>query len=377
MEAPLTKPGNREKGKLPRRHFGSVRKLPSGQWQASYWHEGEHHAGPHTFPAKADALAYLSNTETDLGRGPWTDPLAGKVTLRSYANDWLAGRSDLDRHILPKLGSAKLSTLAPSKIRSWFHELHGEHAATADDAYRLLRAVLNTAKADHQIAENPCQVKGAGQVRSPERPVASMIEVARAVEAVPDRYRLALLLSAWCQLRRGEVLALQRRHVDLLHGRITVEQAWVAPMGSKPIIGPPKTEAGARSLAIPSNVLPAVIDHLERFVRAEPTSWLFGTSTGTALSPRNFQRTWSKARSIAGRPDLHLHDLRHCGLTWAAASGASVAELMRRGGHANPRAALLYQHATEDRDQALADALGKLGAEIATITTPAERATRT
>lgn len=377
----MATPGNREKGKLPRRHFGSVRRLPSGRYQASYWHEAERHAASATFPAKADALAYLSATETDLGRGQWTDPLAGKVTLRSYANDWLAGRSDLrdttrakyryllDRHILPRLGTTKLSTLAPSQLRSWYHELHSVRAATGDDAYRLLRAVLNTAKADHQIAENPCQVKGAGQVRSPERPVASIREVARAVEAVPERYRLALLLCAWCQLRRGEVLALQRRHVDLLHGRITVEQAWVAPMGSKPIIGPPKTEAGARSLAIPTNVLPAVIDHLERFVRAEPTSWLFGTSTGTALSPRNFQRAWSKARRVAGRPDLHLHDLRHSGLTWPAASGASVADLMRRGGHANPRAALRYQHATEDRDQALADALGKLGAEIATITT--------
>lgn len=54
------------------------------------------------------------------------------------------------------------------------------------------------------------------------------------------------------------------------------------------------------------------------------------------------------------------HDLRHSGLTWAAASRASVVELMRRGGHANPRAALRYQHATEDRDQAIADALAGL-----------------
>jgi integrase len=377
-----------ENGK-PRRHFGSIRELPSGSYQASYWHEGERHVAPSTFHTKTDARTYLDGAATDLHRGQWIDPAAGKITIRSYSSEWLEDRSDLrdttrakyhyllERHILPKLGSTNLSALAPSKVRSWYNELHRRHAATADDTYRLLRAILNTAKADHQIAENPCQVKGAGQVRSPERPVASVHELAVAVEAVPERFRLALLLSAWCQLRRGEVLALQRRHVDLLHGKLTVEQAWVAPMGSKPIIGPPKTEAGARSLAIPSNVLPAVIDHLERFVRAEPTSWLFGTSTGTALSPRNFQRAWSKARSTAGRSDLHLHDLRHSGLTWAAASGASVADLMRRGGHANPRAALRYQHATEDRDQALADALGKLGAEIVPITTPAERATRT
>jgi integrase len=69
---------------------------------------------------------------------------------------------------------------------------------------------------------------------------------------------------------------------------------------------------------------------------------------------------WDKARLRIGRPDLRLHDLRHSGLTWAAATGASVAELMRRGGHASPAAALRYQHATEDRDRALADALAEL-----------------
>jgi integrase len=376
---------------MSRRHFGNARKLPSGRWQASYWHEGARHIAPAPFKTKADALAHLSNIETDLGRGGWINPAAGKVTLTKYATDWLAGRSDLrdttrakygyllNRHILPRLGSTKLSALAPSKVRSWYHELRSEHAATSDDAYRLLRAVLNTAKADHQIAENPCQVKGAGQVRSSERPVASVAEVARAVEAVPERYRLALLLSAWCQLRRGEVLGLQRRHVDPLHGRLSIEQARVVPMDSKPIIGPPKTDAGTRSLAIPSNVLPALVDHLERFVGPEPTAWLFSTSTGTALSPRHFNRIWAMARSVAGRPDLHLHDLRHSGLTWAAASGASVAELMRRGGHANPQAALRYQHATEDRDRALAEALGKLAdeAEIIQLATPSESASRT
>lgn len=267
-----------------RRHFGSVRKLPSGRWQSSYWHEGQRHVGPDTFPTKADCLAYLSNVETDLARGQWIDPMAGKVTLTRYATDWLKGRSDLrettrakydhllENHILPKLGSTPISAIAPSNVRSCYHDLARQHATTADDAYRLLRAVMNVAKADRQISENPCQVKGAGQVRSPERPVASVRDVTRAVETVPERWRLALLLPAWCQLRRGEVLALQRRHVDLLHGRITVNQAWSVPMGGKAVIGPPKTEAGARVLAIPPNVLLAVEDHLERFVGPEPTA---------------------------------------------------------------------------------------------------------
>ncbi len=60
--------------------------------------------------------------------------------------------------------------------------------------------------------------------------------------------------------------------------------------------------------------------------------------------------------------------MRHSGLSWAAATGASVAELMRRAGHATPGAALRYQHATEDRDAAMAAALAGL-AESAPVVT--------
>ncbi len=240
------------------------------------------------------------------------------------------------------------------------HPVGRTRRSTADDAYRLLRAIANTAVADNLILRSPCQVKGAGQVRSPERPIASVAEVTKAVEVMPERYRLAILLMAWCQLRRGEVLALQRRHVDELHKTVRVDQAWAVSYSGQVTMGPPKTAAGVRTLTVPAHIVPALQEHLDRWVGPSRDAWLFGTSTGTAISPRNFERAWAKARLLAGRPDLHLHDLRHSGLTWSAATGATTAELMRRGGHASPRAALRYQHATQDRDRALADALADL-----------------
>lgn len=57
--------------------------------------------------------------------------------------------------------------------------------------------------------------------------------------------------------------------------------------------------------------------------------------------------------------DLHFHDLRHVGNTLAATTGASLKELMSRMGHASSRAALIYQHASQDRDKAIAAALGE------------------
>ena len=138
-----------------------------------------------------------------------------------------------------------------------------------------------------------------------------------------------ILLPARCQLRRGEVLGLQRRDVDLLHGTIRIDRAVVRPMDGSTVVGPPKTSAGSRVLAVPANVLPDLWAHLERFVEARPDAWLFTSEAGGPMVPVTLDRVWQRARRAIGRGDLHYHDLRHSGLTWAAASGASVAELMR------------------------------------------------
>jgi integrase len=66
---------------------------------------------------------------------------------------------------------------------------------------------------------------------------------------------------------------------------------------------------------------------------------------------------WSDAVAAVGAPGLHFHDLRHTGNTLAATTGASLRDLMARIGHDSSRAALMYQHATADADQAIADAV--------------------
>lgn len=103
------------KGRV-RRQFGSVETLPSGRYRARYEYEGIWVSAPATFATKADANVWLSGVQTDLARGTWVDPRAGKETLRTYAERWLRGRSDLrpttrakygyllGHHVYPKLG---------------------------------------------------------------------------------------------------------------------------------------------------------------------------------------------------------------------------------------------------------------------------------
>jgi integrase len=93
---------------------------------------------------------------------------------------------------------------------------------------------------------------------------------------------------------------------------------------------------------------------------AEDEGLVFRGPLGAPLRRNNFHRSvrWSQSVVQAGLPaGCHFHDLRHSGNNLAAASGASTRELMHRMGHGTMRAALIYQHATGERDREIADAL--------------------
>lgn len=362
-----------------RRQYGAVRKLPSGRWQARYRDQaGRLVAAPATFDTKGDASRWLAVAESDMARGKFIDPRAGKVLFRDYAARWVEQRTLrpstadeyrglVERKLKPEFGALELAKITPSAVRDWNATLSAEHPATGAKSYRLLRAILNTAVDDELIGRNPCRVKGAGIDRSPERPTATVAEVAKAVDAMPPRLRAAVLLAAFCGLRRGEITGLRRRDVDLLHASLVVVQSVVELSDGSMVVGPPKTDAGRRKIAMPPHVARELRDHLAQYVVDDADALVFTGERGGPLRPRQLGAAWRIARLAAGRPDLRLHDLRHTSNTWAAATGASLRELMSRMGHASPVAALRYQHATEDRDRVIAKALGKL-AEPAPVT---------
>ena len=187
-----------------RRQSGSVRRLPSGRWQARI-------RDPLTnellsigiFRTKAGADQAVALAVADQTRGSWVDPRRSRVTLSDYATFWLRTRPKplsprtlelyeglLRLHVLPVLGGVELGRLSTSGVRSWHSELVSGKTGviTAAKAYRLLRAILATAVEDELIAKNPCTIRGAGEEHSPERSVASVAEVYALAEAVEPRF---------------------------------------------------------------------------------------------------------------------------------------------------------------------------------------------
>jgi integrase len=161
-------------------------------------------------------------------------------------------------------------------------------------------------------------------------------------------------------LRRGELLGLERRDVDLEAGELRVERTRQGLENGQVVVGPPKTEAGRRSISVPPHLLSVVVDHLDQFTGQAQDAPLFTGVKGGPLRAFMLHNSWNLARTAIGLEHLHFHDLRHSGNPWAAATGASTRELMVRMGHSSSTAALRYQHATRDRDRAIAEALSAL-----------------
>ena len=354
---------------------GTTRQLPSGRWQARFRAgDGVMRPAPVTFDTKLDATAWLKAQSVDVERGTWAPPEAkvrGDRTLGQYADTWLAGRDLkprtralyrdlLDALILPGLGDAALDRITPTTVRNWHATLDPATPTRRAHAYSLLRSIFTTAVADDLLPSNPCRIRGAGaSKKAHQTKVASLGELQIIVEAMPRRYRAMVLLAAWCGLRFGELAELRRGDVDLEAGVLRVQRG-VTRAGGKVFIGDPKSEAGRRTVALPPHLRPVLDSHLREHVGQRADALLFPARGGQHMVPSTLYRVWYPAREAAGRPDLRFHDLRHTGATLAAATGATLADLMQRLGHSTPAAALRYQHAVADRDRAIAEALSGL-----------------
>jgi integrase len=370
-----------------RRPFGTIRQEKSGRYSARYRHDGRYVSVEGTFPSKKRAAQELAKKQTEILSGTHVDPAKAKATVgewwqeyRTTKHNWRAStrrnrESVWKLHVGPTFDAKPFNRLTKTQVRSWYSAIYRKHPATANSSYRLLRQVLLAAIEDGRMtaAQNPCKIEGAGIDKSPERQIATVQEVEAIVAAVGERFWLIVLLATYAGLRRSEILGLRRRDFDLVH--LTVKVARTVDHGDKdedggPLIEDPKTDAGKRTIHFPASIKANLAHHLDTFVGASPNAWVFtGKRSGDALRPHVFAKAFRKARLAAGRPELTLHDLRHTADTLAAATGATLPELMYRMGHATPHAALRYLHATKDRDKVISEALSELrpGAEIVAL----------
>lgn len=369
---------HREERALPsqkrrtRRSFGAVRKLPSGRFQASYLDpDGVRRPAPTTFTTKGDADTWLSIQRAALETGAWRGD-SDETTVGEYAEAWLKTltvrprtaynyQRSISRWILPTFGTIPMRKVTPVAVRRWVAAFPEDKPAARAQAYTVLHRIFRDATDEGIIPENPVRVRGASEYRVTREGQALTLDGILAIaQRMPEAEQLAVVLAGVCALRPGEVLALRRRDVDLEQQVLHIRETASATIGGASV-GPTKTEGSTRDVHFPAGLTDALRDQIAGFAAPGPRGHLFPRRVVSPSDPipyRTFSGHFNEAARQAGIPDVRPHDLRHSGATLAAATGATVAELMARLGHTSPTVAMRYQHAVRERDKSIADTLG-------------------
>jgi integrase len=227
----------------------------------------------------ACATVWLTLKEAEIRNGDWINPDDGKVSLAEYAETWIDERPGLRpktvdlyrylarKHLAQVLGPMPIADIQAGHVRRWRkHLLDAEvSAVTVAKAYRLLKTIMTTAADDGAIRRNPCRIKGGGGESSPERLVLTVPQVFALSEAIDPRYRALVLLATFTSLRWGELCALRPSDIDTEARTVRVERSLTELQNGALGFGPPKSDAGRRTVGFPELIAPVVRWHLSCF----------------------------------------------------------------------------------------------------------------
>jgi hypothetical protein len=216
-----------------------------------------------------------------------------------------------------------------------------------------------TAVSDELIPRNPCAIKGAGIEHADERPMLdiSLCSILRMPSfhgfapmfSLQDSAR-SDLASFWPAAPRHRLVARHRARQSRGAG-----DHWAGTHFDSPEV---RSGRSLRGAATPTQA--ELSHHMDAYVAPEPDAYVFTRPSGRPLRRSDLSNAWHAACAVVGIDGVHPHDLRHfAGTTTARMPGITTKELMSRMGHASPRAALIYQHATQERDRVVADYLGE------------------
>ena len=364
------------------------------RWRVRYEDPDGNERGK-SFAKKADADAFRTRIDADLLRGSYRDPDAGRITLRKYAEEWLAARdfdtvtreaveSRLRLHILPALGSRRLDELAarPSLIRDWLSGLKqvrggGLAPSTAAKVLTHLNSIMIEAVLDGRIAANPCSAKSVKAPRSTKRHLElwtdDQLTAVRA--ALPARIAAMVDAGTGLGLRQSEIFGLSVEEIDFLP-RVVHVRHQVKLVSGRPFFAIPKGEK-ERRVRLPTATGEALAAHIAAFPPVPVTlPWhdpknrrhgqmhsarlLFTTRTGRPLHRNGFNaNTWRPAVAAAGLPEDRAngcHMMRHLFASSLIAAGMDVRTVAEYLGHSDGGALVLktYSHLMPDvEDRAL------------------------
>jgi integrase len=312
-----------------------------------------------------------------LNQGDLIDP--SKMTLGDFLlNRWLlshaknknlalrtvAGyRDQLERHIIPALGSIRLVDLKPVTIEAYYTQSMengridgkgGLSARSVKQHHAIMHAALKDAVRWQMISRNPCDAVDAPRFQSPEMRIFEIDEfrhfLSVAKSEYPEYYALFYTI-LFTGVRRSEALALTWKDVDLISGSLSVKRTLHCINGQIHLSERTKTAKSKRTLNLESANLvlreyrekrEAIFQDMGMTLRDDDFVFSRLDKLGEnghplPLLPDSVTHAWIKAIRRAGLTGLRLHDARHTNLSYQIWAGNDLSVVSHNAGHSSVR----------------------------------------
>ncbi|MGW2566903.1 tyrosine-type recombinase/integrase [Streptomyces sp. NPDC001537] len=330
------------------------------RWQVRYRDPSGAQRKEH-FDRKPDADARAAELGADLSRGQYKDPRDHKITFREYAEQWREMQPHrpttardvetvLRLYAYPSFGDQLLTSIRTDELQAWLTGLvkvRGLAPRTARKAQQKVSAVFNAAVRSQRISISPCVGLKGPEVPHKEIVPLTAEQIHTLTKALPDRYRLLVVLGAGSGLRPGELFGLQVRHIDFLRRTVKVEQQ-VQRNYPGVVVCPPKTRRSYRTVPVPQTVIDAVALHLKKHP-AGTDGFLFA---GPVNADHFADTVWRPAVKAAGLPKgTRIHDLRHTYASVLIKHGKGPKTVAARLGDTVAVAMETYSHLFPDEDE--------------------------
>ncbi len=323
--------------------------------------------GEHVDPSRMTVKQWLTT---------WLEDVRAEVAPKSHER-----YSEIVQNFLnPALGNLPLVKLAPSHIQNAYTtwatggrrdgKTGGLSPNSRRHIHRILKSALARAVEQQVVARNPADVfkKRLPKVERHELATLSTDQSAHLLEAIKHtRVYWPVLLALSTGMRRGEVLALRWKNVDLESATLRVmESLEQTKAGLR--FKTPKTDR-TRAVTLPS----FAVEELSRLklsqaeellmlgIRQNPDTIVCSRADGLPLQPRSLTHEFTRLiRRLKKLPRVRLHDLRHSHATQLLLAGVHPKIVQERLGHSTITTTLdLYSHVT---DTMQSDAAARLDA---------------
>jgi integrase len=284
------------------------------------------------------------------------------MTLEKFAREhWQAGallalkpsssryyNFQLDKHVLPALGSLRLCDVSRPVIQQFLldRKCKGYASSTVHGVHTTLGKVLQAAVEHGYLETNPARGIQIGE-REPkqERKLLSLEQLQTLLVSLTEPCHTIVVVAVLAGMRIGEILALRWKRLDFLRGTIDVAETF-----SDGQFGTPKTRSSRRVLPMSSSLRATLAAYKLNCKRTNPEDLVFCTTTGTPLSTKNlYNRVLAPTCDRIGLPRISWHSFRHSNATLLGEVGESVKTAQSLLGHSDLETTLnTYMHAIPD-----------------------------